>query len=544
MEEVRERRRSTGNGSPRKSGSPKKSSPRKKAERIVVEYEDSQTGSNTLSADSLAKLDALNSKDGEKQKSKGGKVVTGRAMKERHKTKHRRRESNANEKVRQRVVSGNTLERGLAQRGGFLKGEGSKKKKIICAAVLATALLLIIVIPVGVVVGGKKNNKGAGEPAAATSTPSNGNLDGIDPNSIPSSAKGGYLDPFTWYDTDDFNVTYTDETVGGLPIMGLNSTWDDSKKANKYVPALKDKFNYGQMPIRGVNLGGWLALEPFITPSLFNYDSKMNIIDEYTLTQHLGPSAAAKTLERHYSSFINKQAFIDIQNAGFDHVRIPFSYWAVETFDGDPYVPKISWRYLLRGIEYARSCGLRVNLDVHGLPGSQNGWNHSGRQGVIGWLNGTDGTLNGQRSLDLHDKLSQFFAQPRYDNVVGIYGLVNEPKMIKLVTATVLEWSQNAISTVRKNGVKQWIAVGDGFLGLPNWKGKLSGISNLMLDAHQYVIFNTGQLAFDHKAKLDYACDGWTGQMKTSMDTSTGYVLRPCSLSFPPSPPLYLYLSS
>lgn len=337
------------------------------------------------------------------------------------------------------------------------------------------------------------------------------------------SAKGGILDPFAWYDTTDFNVTYTNVLVGGLPIMGLNTKYDDSTKANDYTPALNQKWPYGSVPIRGVNIGGWLSIEPFITPSLFDgYQPNMNIVDEYTLCQHLGASQAAQTLEKHYASFVTEQTFADIQAAGLDHVRIPFSYWAVTTYPGDPYVPKISWRYLLRGIEYARKHGLRVNLDLHAVPGSQNGWNHSGRQGSIGWLNGTDGALNGQRSLDLHNQLSTFFAQERYKNVVTIYGLVNEPKMTLLPIADVLTWTTNAIQIVRKNGIQQTIAFGDGFLGLPNWQGKLQGIEGLVMDAHQYVIFNVDQIAFTHQNKLNFACSGWTAQMVQSSNPATG----------------------
>jgi glucan 1,3-beta-glucosidase len=240
------------------------------------------------------------------------------------------------------------------------------------------------------------------------------------------------------------------------------------------------------------------------------------------LTSKLGSKAAA-TLEPHYSSFINQQTFADIRAAGFDHVRIPFSYWAVTTYDGDPYVAKISWRYLLRGMEYARQNGLRVNLDLHGVPGSQNGWNHSGRQGVVGWLNGTDGTLNGQRSIDIHNQLSQFFGQPRYKNLVTLYGLVNEPRMTGLVTSTVLDWTTNAVKTIRGNNVSAIIVFGDGFMGLDKWQGKLQTESNLLLDVHQYVIFNNQQIALNHSAKLTFACNGWTAQMVQSMNKATGF---------------------
>ena len=171
-------------------------------------------------------------------------------------------------------------------------------------------------------------------------------------------------------------MTYTDETVGGLPTMGLSSSWDDSAQANEHVPPLDKEFPYGKQPIRGVSLGGWLSIEPFVTPSFFaQYSGRDNIIDEYTLSKRLGTSAA-QFLEVHYATFITEQSFREIRDAGLDHVRIPYSYWAVKTFDNDPYVAKISWRYLLRAIEYCRKYGLRVNLDLHGLPGSQNGWNH------------------------------------------------------------------------------------------------------------------------------------------------------------------------
>lgn len=394
------------------------------------------------------------------------------------------------------------------------------------------SIIILLIIIIAVAVGVSKNKHSGGSSSSGTddtgSQPGNTNLRGISPDSIPSAAQGTYLDPFTWYDTTDFNVTYTDETVGGLPIMGLNSTWDNNVRANPSVPPLTESWEYGgQQKVHGMNIGGWLCIEPFITPSFFNrFSTSDGVIDEWTYTKKLGPVAAAQALESHYSSFITEQSFADIASAGFDHVRISYSYWAVTTYDGDPYVPKISFRYLLRGIEWARKHGLRVNLDLHGAPGSQNGWNHSGRQGVIGWLNGTDGTLNAQRTIDIHKQLGAFFSQPRYKNLVTMYGLVNEPKMIALNTADVTTWSQNAIDALHGAGLSEdvVIVIGDGFMGLANWQGSsLSGAGNVLLDAHQYVIFNVAQLVLSHTDKINFACKGWTQQSQQSMDTSTGF---------------------
>ncbi|KAK3941628.1 glycoside hydrolase [Diplogelasinospora grovesii] len=390
-----------------------------------------------------------------------------------------------------------------------------KKKKLLIPLGIGIVVLIIIIAVAVTVSKNNANNSGGG---------SSSGLSNVSPSSIPSGAPS-WLNPFVWADTTDFNLTYTNVMVGDLPIMGLNSTWDDSQRANPYVPALNEDWgSYADRPARGVNVGGWLSIEPFITPSLFNYDLSMGIIDEYTLCQHLG-SSCESTLEKHYATFVTESTFSEIAAAGLDHVRIPFSYWAVQTYDTDPYVYRTSWRYLLRAIEWCRRYGLRVNLDLHGLPGSQNGWNHSGRQGAIGWLNGTDGDKNAQRSLDVHDRLSQFFAQDRYQNIISHYGLANEPKMTFLSVDAVLNWTTVASNMVRKNGVGKDVIIvfGDGFRGLANWQGELQGLSNAALDVHQYVIFNTNQIVYNHTQKVNYACQGWTEQTLLSMNPSTGY---------------------
>ncbi|OQO11270.1 hypothetical protein B0A48_05526 [Cryoendolithus antarcticus] len=466
-------------------------------------------------------------------------------------SKHRRQEESGGQRRRSgRIVSGQTLERGneryysdkepyrddVRRRDGDGSSNDSdfeererkrKKRKKIFIGVGAVLLLLAIIIPVAVVLSSKGSSGGTsgGAPGSSNATkPTNGNLAGMSQSDIPQSAQGGLLDPFAWYDTNDFNVTYTTAQIGGLSIMGLNDTWDDTTRANDKVPALKDTFAYGTMPIRGVNIGGWLSLEPFITPSLFSgYSTHDNVVDEYTLTSKLGSAKAKSVLEQHYSSFVSEQTFADIQAAGFDHVRIPYSYWAVKTYDGDPYVSQVAWRYLLRGIEWARKHGLRVNLDLHGAPGSQNGWNHSGRQGPINWLNGTDGDTNGQRTIDIHTQLATFFTQPRYKKIITMYGLVNEPRMTALPAQKVLSWSQTAITSLRQANFTGIIIFGDGFMGLDKWQGQLQNNQNLLLDVHQYVIFNVDQLVLNHHDKINFACGGWTQQTLRSQNTATGF---------------------
>lgn len=349
-------------------------------------------------------------------------------------------------------------------------------------------------------------------------------------NGMPLIYKGTILDIDTWMDTRDFNTTFTTETVGGLSIMGLNTTYDDSTQANKHVPPMNETFPYGTLPIRGVNLGGWLVLEPFITPSLFeNYDLKDGVIDEWTLVEHLnktkGYDEVIRVLEKHYSTFVTEDTFREIQDAGLDHVRIPVGYWAVHTWNGEMFVPHISWRYLLRGIEWARKYGIRVNIDLHSLPGGQNGWNHSGRQGVLNWLRGPDGDEFGEKALEIHKALATFFSQDRYVDLVTMYGLANEPRMMDLEEKRVVEWSKRAYNAVREQGYEGVIVFGDGFKGVRGWHGQFDEVEYpaMALDVHMYTIFDQGLLHQSHVQKLQFVCGAWRNDMAFSSNAKMGH---------------------
>lgn len=125
-------------------------------------------------------------------------------------------------------------------------------------------------------------------------------------------------------------------------------------------------FNYNDEKVRGVNIGGWLVLEPWITPSIFSKwaDSKV-VVDEYTYTQTLGKDAARATLTDHWKTFITQDDFNQIAKAGLNHVRIPIGYWAISPVAGDPYVQG-QLDFLDLAIKWARSAGLKVMIDLHG----------------------------------------------------------------------------------------------------------------------------------------------------------------------------------
>ena len=55
-----------------------------------------------------------------------------------------------------------------------------------------------------------------------------------------------------------------------------------------------------------------------------------------------------------------------------NHVRLPIGYWAFEVGPGEPYIQG-QLPYLQNAVQWASQYGLKVIVDLHGTPGSQNG---------------------------------------------------------------------------------------------------------------------------------------------------------------------------
>ncbi|KAF9192494.1 hypothetical protein BGZ49_003417, partial [Haplosporangium sp. Z 27] len=257
-------------------------------------------------------------------------------------------------------------------------------------------------------------------------------------------------------------------------------------RCNEHTPPLDQPFLYGQQPIRGVNLGGWLVLEPFITPSIFEPYIPQNVTDEYSLTKLLGPEKAKAVLQEHYSKWVTEDTFKRIRDLGLNHVRIPVGFWALGDLEPDePYVPDLSLDYLLQGLKWAAQYGIRVIVELHAAPGSQNGWNHSGRAGKIGWLDGTaQGEKNAARTIEYMKKLLTLLKDPGMVHVSPMYGILNEPAIFMLDSVRVKAWYGEAYAALRNitgPGQGPWAVLHDGFLGMQAWEGFMPNSDRLAL---------------------------------------------------------------
>ncbi len=164
--------------------------------------------------------------------------------------------------------------------------------------------------------------------------------------------------------------------------------------------------------LRGVNLGGWLVLEKWMTPSVFD---DTDAVDEYTFMQTPG---AIEKLRQHRQRFITEKDFKWLRDNGINAVRIPVGYWVLQ--DSGPY--KKSVVYLDKAIRLAKKYDLQVLIDLHGPKGSQNGKDHSGRIGKSEWFRSKQYR---QQTIEVLVQLAQ-----RYADQSHVWGLelLNEPK--------------------------------------------------------------------------------------------------------------------
>jgi len=277
--------------------------------------------------------------------------------------------------------------------------------------------------------------------------------------------------------------------------------------------AINLRFPYGKTKVRGVGLGGWLVLEGWITPSLYQAAGP-TVGDEWTFGQAAQSNPALKNLlTNHWETFITENDFIQIKNAGLNHVRIPIGYWAFNVRSGEPYISG-QYLYLQKAIGWASNHGLKVLIDLHGLPGSQNGFDNSGHTGPVDWP-------TSQANIDLTNAiirtLAHEFSQNKYANTVVAIAPANEPASFKssaIIPAT-KNLYQFAYSALRHPFYSSntpgnlLLVLSDAFMDLSFWNGFMTApaYQGVAMDHHSYGVFSAQDLAKTWDQHIASMCD-------------------------------------
>jgi len=241
-------------------------------------------------------------------------------------------------------------------------------------------------------------------------------------------------------------------------------------------------------PWRGVNLGGWLVLEKWMTPSLFE---GMKSTDEYSFCLEAGDKAAGR-LRKHRDTFITEADFRWIAARGLNAIRLPVGYWVLAS--DRPFIA--AREHFERALRWSTKHGLRVLVDLHAAPGSQNGWDHSGHSGALNW-HADKGNI--ARTLDVVEALAQF-CRP-HACVAGIE-LLNEPRW-DVPMPTLRDYYLQAYARVRRHLPPERCAVvlHDGFRPF-DWEDFMQGKpqSDVKLDTHIYQCYTEEDRKMDAAA--------------------------------------------
>lgn len=284
--------------------------------------------------------------------------------------------------------------------------------------------------------------------------------------------------------------------------------------------------------LRGVNVGGWLVLAPWINTALFRAHPPAAAAgggvpaadaadSEFALCRRLGAVAAAAVLGAHRRDWLGAADFRAMAAAGLNAVRLPVGYWGVlpprarggprrrPTAAVDPYVGPV-WAHLDAALGWAAAARLGVLLDLHAHPGGQSGEAHSGRARGRAW---TAEDWDVETALDAVTALAG-----RYGGAASADGssstatppallglsVVNEPDEA-IPPDVLLAFYRRAYAAARAGGLRAetvaFVVDGNPFrpdrLAAGGYVARATGLrgDNLVLDVHAYQCFGEGWAA-------------------------------------------------
>lgn len=209
-------------------------------------------------------------------------------------------------------------------------------------------------------------------------------------------------------------------------------------------------------------------------------------------------------MEEHYSSWITEEDFSKMKSYGLNAVRIPVGYWAYKIMSTDKYYKGSQDEYLEKAIGWAKNNGMYVLIDLHGAPGSQNGYDSSGHKNYHDW----DAYDNTDQTVEILKTIFEKYSSDEYKGTVIGIELVNEPLIGGdggVSQSYVSDFYSKVIDAVDDNkGVTPNIVLHDGYMYQGAWSDEsYNSKENVLYDTHLYMLFDHTYIekSFDDKIK-------------------------------------------
>lgn len=264
-------------------------------------------------------------------------------------------------------------------------------------------------------------------------------------------------------------------STDGLRIQGAQ---DSGSSSLGWVKAQGSRLVDAQgktVPVRGVNLGGWLVQEPWMMPLVTHPKDAPPVTDQAAMWREVERRFGAEEMHRlrdaYRGAWMTDEDFGRIKAAGFTTVRLPFSYDTLQEPDG--------FKWLDWTIDRAAKHGLYTILDLHGAPGGQSDAMHTGKTGEAKFFE----PANIRKAADMWEAIARRYAHR--PEVLG-YDLLNEPMGAK--SAKQLYDAQNELyKAIRKVDDRHVVFFEDGYKGIDTFPRKEQyGWENIAYSIHQY----------------------------------------------------------
>lgn len=245
-------------------------------------------------------------------------------------------------------------------------------------------------------------------------------------------------------------------------------------------------YNFWEAKAWGTNLGNWLILEKWMDSSIFTQHAP-NAVDEWTFSEQA--SNPGQALQNHWNTWITENDFKKMASVNVNMIRIPVGYWAfIPTDPGEPYVTTGQKAQIERILGYCNAYNMYAIIDLHGLPGSQNGNDHSGHSGAIEFYT----HHNIKRSLKTVQAVVDWMnaLDPIKKSRIASIEPANEPSVSGGDLTILKGFYTKAYNIINASPFKVPMMFHDGFQGLDAWSNFLPPPANAVIDMHRYYAFS------------------------------------------------------
>ncbi|XP_075497576.1 putative glucan 1,3-beta-glucosidase A [Primulina tabacum] len=233
-------------------------------------------------------------------------------------------------------------------------------------------------------------------------------------------------------------------------------------------------------------------------PSVFKLTIVNTLQGEYQLTNGYGPAQAPAVMMNHWSTYIVADDFRFMSQNGLTAVRIPVGWWIMYDPAPKPFVAG-SLHALDNAFTWAEQYNMKVIVDLHAAPGSQNGNDHSGtRDGYQEW---------GASYIPQTVAVIDFLAK-RYGNRLGLAAieLMNEPLAPGVSLDDLSNYYRAGYNAVRKHTSSAYVILSNRLGDASNTEllPLAGGLSLLVIDVHYYNLYWDYFTTLNVEQNIDY----------------------------------------